>query len=86
MSNFDKKIINRAKTIKGHMGAVEEMITNGEDCEKILLQISAIRGSLDKLGKKILLDHLNYCVCDSIEEGNGEIAMHKLNEVLDKYL
>ena len=50
-----------------------------------MLQISAIEGSLNKLGKIILKEHLNLCVKEGIENGDTDI-LDRFNTVLDKYL
>ena len=61
------------------------MLTEDKECEEILLQISAIEGSLSKLGKIILKEHLNHCVKEGIERGDVDI-LKRFNTVLDKYL
>ena len=49
--HFDKSIDNRLAAIEGHVRAVRQMMAEDKSCEDILLQISAIEGSLNKLGK-----------------------------------
>ena len=65
--HYDKSIDNRLAAIEGHVRAVRQMLTEDKECEEILLQISAIEGSLSKLGKIILKEHLNHCVKEGIE-------------------
>ena len=83
--HYDKSIDNRLAAIEGHMRAVRQMLTEDKECEEILLQISAIEGSLSKLGKIILKEHLNHCVKEGIERGDVDI-LTRFNTVLDKYL
>ena len=52
--HYDKSIDNRLAAIEGHVRAVRQMLTEDKECEEILLQISAIEGSLSTLGKIIL--------------------------------
>ena len=59
--HYDKSLDNRLAAIEGHVRAVRQMLTEDKECEDILLQLSAIQGSLEKLGKIILKDHLNNC-------------------------
>ena len=83
--HYDKSIDNRLAAIEGHVRAVHQMLTEDKECEEILLQISAIEGSLSKLGKIILKEHLNHCVKEGIERGDVDI-LTRFNTVLDKYL
>lgn len=83
--HFDKSIDNRLAAIEGHVRAVRQMLSEEKECEDILLQISAIEGSLNKLGKIILKEHLNHCVKEGIERGDTDI-LDRFNTVLDKYL
>lgn len=79
-----KNIDNRLATIEGHIRGVRQMVTDGKDCSDVLLQLSAIESSVQKLSKAILKNHIEHCVKDSVT--NGDLtALDRLNEVLDKY-
>lgn len=83
--HYDKPLDNRLAAIEGHVRAVRQMLTEDKECEDILLQLSAIQGSLEKLGKIILKDHLNNCVKEGIQRGDTQV-LERFNQVLDKYL
>ncbi|QZY55363.1 metal-sensitive transcriptional regulator [Crassaminicella profunda] len=58
-----KDIINRLRTIKGHIAGIEKMIEEDtKTCDDILLQIAAIRASVHKVGLIILEDHAKDCL------------------------
>ncbi len=79
-----KNIDNRLATIEGHIRGVRQMVADGKDCSDVLLQLSAIESSVQKLSKAILKNHIEHCVKDSVI--NGDLtALDRLNEVLDKY-
>ena len=83
-NNFAKSIDNRLATIEGHIRGVRQMVVGEKDCADILLQLSAIESSVQKLSKAILKNHIEHCVKDSVT--NGDLtALDKLNQVLDKY-
>ncbi len=83
-NNFAKSIDNRLATIEGHIRGVRQMVVDEKDCADILLQLSAIESSVQKLSKAILKNHIEHCVKDSVT--NGDLtALDKLNQVLDKY-
>ena len=49
-----KNIDNRLATIEGHIRGVRQMVADGKDCSDVLLQLSAIESSVQKLSKAIL--------------------------------
>ena len=81
-----EKVRLRLKKIGGHVQAIERMLDEGRDCPEILLQISAVRGALAKVGRLVLEDHLDTCVVAAVEAGCGEKAIADLKESLAKFL
>ncbi len=84
-SHYDKALDNRLAAIEGQIGAIRRMLADGRDCEDLLLQLSAVESSVNKVAKIILKDHLNHCVKESIEQGESDILDH-FNSILDKYI
>jgi len=80
-----KDIDNRLATIEGHIKGIRQMIAEGKSCEDILLQLHAVTCSLKKVSKKILNDHLNNCVKESIEQGETE-TLESFANILEKYI
>ena len=64
-----KEVISRLRTIKGHIGGVEKMVENDKDCKDILLQISAIKSSVNKLGLYLAENNVCEFITESLEEG-----------------
>jgi len=80
-----KDIDNRLATIEGHIKAIRQMYADSKDCEEILLQLYAASGALKKLSKKIVIEHLNTCVKQSVKEGDDNV-LNEFKEILEKYL
>lgn len=59
-----KKIINRLKTIKGHIQGIENMIESGKSCNDVLIQIAAIKQSIHKVGLAIMEEQASTCLAD----------------------
>ncbi|WP_129599028.1 metal-sensitive transcriptional regulator [Anaerophilus nitritogenes] len=81
MSKEDSKkdLINRLRTIKGHIAGVEKMIEEDtKSCNDILLQIAAIRASIHKVGLIILEEHAKDCLI----EDKDTITKEELDKVL----
>lgn len=80
-----KSLINRLSTAEGHIAGIKRMIEDGKPCEDILMQLSAVESSVNRLGKIILKNHLNTCVKEGVQKGDGDI-LNRFNNILDKYL
>lgn len=86
IENDTKKIlITRLSTAEGHIAGIKKMIEEGKGCEDILVQLAAVESSINKLGKIILKNHLNTCVKEGVQKGDGDI-LNRFNNILDKYL
>jgi len=80
-----KDLSNRLATINGHINGIKNMINDGKGCEEILLQLSAVESSINKVGKIMLKNHLNTCVKEGIAKGDEDI-LDRFNSILEKYL
>lgn len=73
-----KKIINRLRTIKGHIQGIEKMVEEDKGCDEILIQIAAIKQSVHKTGLAIMEAHASNCFLEDQEEMDKE----KLEELI----
>jgi len=80
-----KKIIDRMSRTIGHMEGIKKMIEEGRDCSEILIQLSAVRSSINNIGKIVLHDHINNCVVDAVETGDKKV-LEELDSAVDKFL
>lgn len=84
-AEFSKKMDIRLKTVQGHVEAIRKMLTEGEDCVSVLVQLMAVERAIHKVGIAILNNHMNTCIMESVEDGDtGEIIA--LNKLLEMYL
>ena len=61
------EVLNRLRTIKGHVAGIERMVDENSPCKDVLLQILAIRSSVEKVGIFILENNVSEClVSDNI--------------------
>jgi DNA-binding FrmR family transcriptional regulator len=61
-----KNIINRLKTIKGHIAGVERMIEDDKCCNDVLLQLAAIKASV---GLVVMEESAMNCLVTDDESG-----------------
>lgn len=64
-----KNVLNRLKTIKGHIAGIEKMVEEGKCCDEILLQVAAIKSSVHKVGLMIMEENMMDCLAMD-KEGN----------------
>jgi CsoR family transcriptional regulator, copper-sensing transcriptional repressor len=55
-------LLRRMKTVKGHVAGIEKMIDEEKECEDIILQLAAVRSSLEKVGLAILENNAYSCL------------------------
>ncbi len=55
-------MINRLKRAQGQLGAIIRMIEEGETCNDVLTQMSAVRSSVDKAMGLIAVNNLLQCI------------------------
>ncbi len=85
MRAYGKDCITRLNRVSGQINGITKMIENGEDCEKVLLQLYACTCALKKTSNIILKNHLNTCVKESIERGE-ENVMASFSNMLEKFM
>ncbi|MEQ2130715.1 metal-sensitive transcriptional regulator [Caldanaerobacter subterraneus KAk] len=65
VDNLRNDILMRLRTIKGHIAGIEKMVEEEKGCEEILLQIAAVKASLEKVGMSIIQEHAKDCILAS---------------------
>lgn len=77
----DKAPVTRLlKTARGQLEAVLKMIDDDRYCIDISNQILATEALLKKANREVLRGHLEHCVKDALQSGNGE--KEKIDELM----
>ena len=77
-----KAALNRLKTARGHLDAVIAMVDEERYCPDVMKQVSAVQGSLEKVNRVLLQNHVETCVMHAVEEGRSEQIVDELLESL----
>ena len=80
-----KAITNHLSRAIGHLDAVKKMVEDGEDCSKVLIQLSAVKSAINNTGKLILKEHISHCIVDAVEHDDKK-AIEDLNNAIDKFM
>jgi DNA-binding FrmR family transcriptional regulator len=77
-----KAALNRLKTVRGHLDAVITMVEDERYCPDVMKQVSALQGSLEKVNRVLLQNHVETCVMHAVEEGRSGQVVDELMETL----
>jgi CsoR family transcriptional regulator, copper-sensing transcriptional repressor len=79
-------LLNRLKTIEGHVRGIQRMVEDDGYCVDILKQTKAIQRALDKFNSLVLERHLDGCVTTAIrgdDASERERVIHELLQVFE---
>jgi DNA-binding FrmR family transcriptional regulator len=72
------EILNRLKTVRGHLDGIIRMVDEEEYCVDLMKQVSATQASLERVNRLILKNHLETCFSDAVAEGRAQPAIAEL--------
>jgi CsoR family transcriptional regulator, copper-sensing transcriptional repressor len=79
------KLLKRLRRAEGQLAAVTRMVEEDQYCVEILLQISAIRGALSKIGQILLASHIESCVTNALTHGKADARKKKIDELMEVF-
>ena len=85
MDEETQKVLNRLKSIGGHVRGVEKMVEEGAYCMDIVTQIGAIQAALQKVSATILDRHLHTCVISAIRGEDPNERERVIGEIMDVF-
>ena len=78
----DKALLqNRLRRIEGQVRGLQRMVDEEAYCVDVLTQVASVVSALEKVGMLVLKDHVEHCVRESIESGDGQKADEKVEEL-----
>ncbi len=81
-NNNKQDIIKRLNRIEGQVKGIQKMVEDERYCVDILIQISAIRSAINKVGNIILENHIKGCVSNYIKYGDSEQSEEAIAELM----
>jgi DNA-binding FrmR family transcriptional regulator len=76
------KVSNRLKRAQGQLAAVVRMLDEGQDCEAVVTQLSAVSKALDRAGFAIIASGMRQCLIQADEDGEqGTLDVVKLEKL-----
>lgn len=84
--NVKSSIINRLKRIEGQVKGIQRMVDEDKCCEDIMIQISAIRSAINKVGGIILDTYIKDCLIESLKKDDSHEKINDLLDTIVKYV
>ncbi len=79
-------ILNRMKKIEGQVRGIQRMIEEEKFCGDIMIQISAIRSAINKVGGFIVDRYIRECLKESLKGGENSRDIDQVIEIIVKYV
>jgi DNA-binding FrmR family transcriptional regulator len=89
MSSVHKQrriVRERLVRAEGHLHGIVRMVDEEKECPDILLQITAVKAALEKVGLILLEDHLEHCIVEALKTGNAEPQLESFKAALEKMI
>lgn len=75
----NEALLNRLKRVEGQVKGIQKMVENEKYCGDIMIQISAAKAALEKVGGILLENHMKTCIKDAIHDQRDE----KIDELIN---
>jgi DNA-binding FrmR family transcriptional regulator len=82
---YQSSIVNRLKSIEGHVRGVQRMVDEEAYCIDIINQILAVQRALDKVNSLMLERHLQTCVTTAIRGNDPAERERVITEILSVF-
>ncbi len=82
------KLMNRVRRIRGQVSAIEGLLQEEADCERVLQTIAACRGAINGLMAEVVEDHVRFHVIgpDTDPTSDQAQAAEQLVDLVRSYL
>ncbi len=82
-----EEILSRLRKIEGQLRGIQRMVSNDSHCSDILTQVSAAVSGMEKVGLRLLRDHMRGAVADAIRsKSNGDEKVDEVVKVVERFL
>ena len=77
-----RRVLNRLKSIEGHVRGVQKMVEEDRYCIDIIRQTGAIQAAIERVNGAILDNHLQTCVTTAIRGEDQSERERVISELL----
>jgi CsoR family transcriptional regulator, copper-sensing transcriptional repressor len=81
-----KAVMDQLARSAGHVTSIRRMVEEGRNCTDILVQLAAVRASIDRVSRLVLEDHIESCVRGSDATAIPDEEWDRLKQALDSFI
>ena len=82
----EQRIQNRLSRLEGQVRGIKKMLVDHKSCDDILMQVSALKQAVNSVAVELLQAHMETCVLERVEAGQGREALESLKVALSRVL
>ena len=79
-------VVPRLRRIEGQIRGISRMVEERRYCIDIIQQLTAARKALDHVSLKIMNNHINTCVSESIRRRDGKDKINELMQTINRFV
>lgn len=79
-------LLKRLARIEGQVRGIARMVEADTYCVDVLNQIAAVNAALDKVGTRLLSDHIRGCVVEATTAGDRAEKIDELIGVVERFV
>jgi CsoR family transcriptional regulator, copper-sensing transcriptional repressor len=76
------EILSRLRKVEGQIRGIQRMVSEDAYCVDVLTQISAVVSGIEKVGLRVLRDHMRGCVSDAVQSKDKAKSEDRIDEVI----
>jgi len=80
-----KQVINRLRSIEGHVRGIERMVEEDSYCIDVIKQAIAVQRALERVNGIMLENHLQTCVTTAIRSEEAQERERVIGELLEVF-
>jgi DNA-binding FrmR family transcriptional regulator len=77
-----KEVVQRLRSLEGHVRGVQSMVEEGRPCMDLVRQTQALQGSLRQISLLLLTQHLDGCLHDAWTQADDKGYQQVRDELL----
>ncbi len=80
-----KDVVNRLRSIEGHVRGIERMVEDDGYCIDVMKQIKAVQSALERVNSLVLSNHLQTCVTTAIRSEDADDRQRVIGEIIEVF-
>ena len=78
------QVLTRLRRIEGQVRGIHKMVEDDRYCIDVLTQVAAVKAALESVSLTLLDDHMQHCVADAIQSGDGTEKVKELSAAVKR--